>query len=316
MKLGMHLHAERGADEVLREAPQADTQGFDSVWLGDHLVDTRGQHNAHGPLDSLTLMVAIGAITSRVRLAWGALNVSFRNPALLAKSLASLDVITHGRVICALGAGSYKPEHDAYNIPFLADHDKRITHEREVISLLKELWTHPAPERVTFTGKFVKVHDLPFSPAPYQRPHPPIWIGGESDATLELVRDLGDGWMMLTAGGRLTTLERPKVILGAPSRLVTVIKFANIFVGSTHDEAVADCRAGYGALAATRYGAGGSSFDQFVAEGIVGTPEECCELLDALAAVGINYVRTNFYDAGHQQRVAELLLPRLQTITA
>src|SRR5438067_961963 len=144
MHFGMQLHGERGADYVLAEARQADAQGFDSVWLFDHLMGFRGTQVSHEPLDSFTLMTAVGAVTSRVRLAWAMLNPSFRNPAVLAKMLATLDVITHGRVICTLGAGWFKDEYVAYDLPFLDDHDQRLEHEREVIQLLRELWSHPA----------------------------------------------------------------------------------------------------------------------------------------------------------------------------
>ena len=128
------------------------------------------------------------------------LNPSFRNPAVLAKMLATLDQITEGRVICSLGAGWLKPEYEAYDVPFIDDHDERIAHEREVVQLLKQLWTHPAPERVTFEGDYVRVRDLAFNPVPYQRPHPPIWIGGDSEATVALALELGDGWVPLMRG--------------------------------------------------------------------------------------------------------------------
>src|SRR6188768_3024929 len=108
MQYGLQLHSERGSDAVLREARLADAQGFDSVWLFDHLLGTRGDPQPSEPLDSLTLMIAVGAVTERVRLAWAMLNPSFRNPAVLAKMLATLDVITHGRVICSLGAGWFE----------------------------------------------------------------------------------------------------------------------------------------------------------------------------------------------------------------
>src|SRR5690348_16892686 len=104
VKFGLLLHPERGVDAVLNEAREADRQGFDSVWLFDHLMDWRGHHGPDGPYDSFTLMTAIGAVTRRVRLAWAMLNPSFRHPAVLAKSLATLDHITRGRVICSLGA--------------------------------------------------------------------------------------------------------------------------------------------------------------------------------------------------------------------
>src|SRR5579884_1545745 len=141
MKLGLLLHPDSGADAVLEEARRADRQGFDSVWLFDHMMDWRGRHGSHAPLDSFTMMTAVGAVTSRVRLAWAMLNPSFRTPALLAKMLATLDQVTHGRVICTLGAGWFKDEYEAYRLPFIEDHDERIAQAREAILLMKELWS-------------------------------------------------------------------------------------------------------------------------------------------------------------------------------
>src|SRR5262245_25426888 len=184
---GLQLHADRGADAILAEARSADAQGFDSVWTGDHLLGIRGDPVPDGPLETWTLMTAIGAATERVRIGFAMLNPSFRNPALLAKMLATLDQITHGRVICTLDGGWFEGEYPAYNVPFTADHDARIAHEREVALLLKELWTQPAPHRTTFSGEYLSVSDLPFNPQPYQQPHPPIWIGGNSPVTQALV---------------------------------------------------------------------------------------------------------------------------------
>jgi len=176
-KLGILLHPERGVDAVFEEARQADQQGFDSIWLGDHIMG-HGYTGSDGPLDSFTLMTALGGITTRTRLAWSMLNPTFRYPAMLAKVLATLDQITKGRVICSLGAGSVPAETNAYGISAIDDHDARVGYSREVVQLLKELWTHPAPETVSFDGRQVKTHDIAFAPAPYQKPHPPIWLGG------------------------------------------------------------------------------------------------------------------------------------------
>src|SRR5262249_48366187 len=125
MQVGMLLHPERGVDAVVEEARIADQQGFDSVWLFDHLIGLRGSQGPDGPMDSFVLMTAIGAVTQRTRLAWAMLNPSFDYPTVLAKRLATLDHITHGRVICTLGAGWFKEEYQAYNIPLLDDHDER-----------------------------------------------------------------------------------------------------------------------------------------------------------------------------------------------
>src|SRR4051812_12502075 len=117
MKIGLLLHPDRGIDAVFEEAKAADRQGFDSVWVYDHLMDISGRHPPDGPLDSFTLLAAIGGATTRVRLAWAMLNLSFRKPAVLAKMLATLDQITKGRVIASVGAGWFKEEYEAYDVP-------------------------------------------------------------------------------------------------------------------------------------------------------------------------------------------------------
>ena len=309
VKLGLLLHPERGVDAVFEEARLADQQGYDSIWLGDHIM-------AHGegarpdlPFDSLTLMIALGASTTRVRLAWSMLNVNFRYPAMLAKVLSTLDQITKGRVICTLGSGSAPGEHKAYNIPIVDDHDGRVAFTREVVLLLKELWTHPAPETVSFQGTGVQTHDLAFAPAPYQKPHPPIWLGGESDATVQLVKDLADGWVMLTRGSE-DRLEQVLAQSDWPKRPMTLVRQIRMFVAEDRDTAVGEAKASF---ERNPVGVGGASpdLDSFVAREIVGTPEDCLSRIQELEAGGANYLRLTFDTLTQQERVARLVLPRL-----
>jgi alkanesulfonate monooxygenase SsuD/methylene tetrahydromethanopterin reductase-like flavin-dependent oxidoreductase (luciferase family) len=304
MHFGLQLHSDRGADAVLREARLADEQGFDSVWLFDHLMGIRGAQSPDEPLDSLTLMIAVGAVTSRVRLAWAMLNPSFRNPAVLAKTLATLDVITHGRVICTLGAGWFEEEYRAYDLQFFEDHAERIAHEREVALLLRELWTRPAPERVTFTGKYVRVAELPFNPAPVQKPHPPIWFGGDSEDTLALVRELGDGWVMLRSGNP-ETLGR---ILGAPDwpreRPVTVARTCSVYVGPTYETALDEARR---AVDAGQSGPA-RSLEDVLKTAIIGTSDQVLERFDEMERWGINYLRLSFWSEAQQTSFARAAL--------
>ena len=137
MQFGVQLHPEAGADAVIREAQQADALGYDSVWLYDHLMNWAGVQTAEFPLDTLTLAAAIGASTRRVRISWAVLNLGFYNPALLAKALATLDQITHGRVICTAGSGWFKEECEAYNVPMIQDHDERSAAAYEAVTLIK-----------------------------------------------------------------------------------------------------------------------------------------------------------------------------------
>jgi alkanesulfonate monooxygenase SsuD/methylene tetrahydromethanopterin reductase-like flavin-dependent oxidoreductase (luciferase family) len=303
----MLLHQERGVDAVLNEARLADAQGFDSVWLFDHLMGSQpgAPHSADEPLETFTLMTAVGAVTGRVRLAFSMLNLSFRHPPVLAKMLATLDQVTHGRVICSIGAGWFEDECSAYDIPFVADHDERIQREREIARLFKQLWTHPAPERTTFEGQFVRVHELPFNPAPYQRPHPPIWIGGDSDATLALVKELGDGWVMLRSGTR-DNLARITSAADWPRRKLTLVRTATVYVASSHQAAVEDATRVF----ATGGGGAAPSLEAYLRNVILGTPQECQERIDEIASWGINYIRVGFATLEHQSAFADFLLGR------
>jgi len=312
VQFGLQLHADRGADAVLDEARLADAQGFDSVWTGDHLVSLRGEQRADRPLETWTLMTAIGAVTQHVRLAFATLNPSFRNPAMLAKMLATLDQITHGRVICTLGAGWFQDEYTAYDLPFVEDHDERIDQEREVVELLKQLWTHPSPERTTFDGRYVRVRDLPFSPAPYQQPHPPIWIGGNSAATQQLMKDHAEGWVLLSAGGMREVIQQAREAADWPDRPLTIVGGANVFAADSQAEAQR--------TAVEAFEAGKVQFiqsvDALLQNGVIGTPEQIAERFDEMAGWGVNYLRLTFSDAEQQTYFAERVLPRTQPATA
>ncbi|HLF72481.1 MAG TPA: LLM class flavin-dependent oxidoreductase [Dehalococcoidia bacterium] len=312
MKIGMQLHPDRGVDAVIAEAKQADDQGYDSIWLSDHLMNPAGVHKADGPLDLVILGASLGMVTKQTRIAWGTLNYSFRRAPVLAKMLTSIDHLTRGRVICTIGAGWYKDEYDAYNIPFIEDHDERVEQSGEVVKLFKQLWTHPAPERVTFEGKHVQVRDLPFNPAPYQKPHPAIWIGGESEATLRNVKLYGDGWMTLSAGGRPEILKQ---VLSAPDwptdREMTVVKGGRIALGETHEAAMAEAHAEWEAARAAVPQYTPATFEEFASREVIGTADECLDRIAEIESWGVNYMRLMFNNERSQDTVARLILPRL-----
>ncbi len=313
-RVGLYINppAETTADAIVKQAVDADRQGFDSVWLGDHLIDYRGEpFIAEGPVDSFTVGTAIGALTKRIRLAWGMLNPSFRNPAHLAKMLSTLDQLTHGRVICSIGAGWLKPEYVAYDVPFIDDHDERIAHEREVVLLLKELWTRPAPERVTFEGKYVRARDLAFNPAPFQKPHPPIWIGGDSEATVALAKELGDGWVPLSRG-EPAIVEELRSAPDWPSRPMTIVRITWMLVAESREAVLPEAEQAYEKVRNTATLQAPASFDEFLAREVIGTPAECVARIGELERAGIDYHLVTFANEDQQERVARLLLPLLR----
>jgi alkanesulfonate monooxygenase SsuD/methylene tetrahydromethanopterin reductase-like flavin-dependent oxidoreductase (luciferase family) len=266
---------------------------------------------SEGPVDSFTIMTAIGATTTRIRLAWGMLNPSFRNPAVLAKMLATLDQITHGRIICTLGAGWLKPEYEAYGIPFIDDHAERIAHEREVAQLLKQLWTRPAPDRVSFEGKYVQTRELPFNPAPYQKPHPPIWIGGDSEPTMALVKELGNGWVPLMRG-EPDIVRELRAAPDWPARPMTVVRLSRIIVGETRDEILSEAKEAYEVVRNTATLQPPPTFEEFLAREVIGSTYDCLGRIEQFEAAGIDYLLGSFESDDQQERAARLLLPLLQ----
>jgi alkanesulfonate monooxygenase SsuD/methylene tetrahydromethanopterin reductase-like flavin-dependent oxidoreductase (luciferase family) len=309
MRLGLTLHPDRGIDAVFEEARQADQQGFDSIWLSDHLMSTDGELSPNRPYDTFTLATGLGAVTSRIRVTWAMLNVGFRPPTLLAKMLTTLDQITHGRVIAGVGSGWFKEEYGAYNLRLIDDHDERVEYAREAVQLFKELWTHPAPELVSFEGRHVQTHELPFAPAPYQKPHPPIWFGGDSDATLSLIKEYCDGWVMSRSD-----LARAAEVTGAPdwpTRPMTVVRTFPMFVQQSHQAAEDEAIRAFEARAIRSRV---SDVSTYLATAVIGNPDECQEQLAAIEAMGVNYVRVNCADAAHQERIARHILPRLNGV--
>ena len=212
-------------------------------------------------------------------------------------------------MICSLGAGWLEPEYTAYDVPFLADHDERIAHEREVALLLKELWTRPAPESVTFDGKYVKTNELQFNPAPFQKPRPPIWIGGDSEPTVALAKEIGDGWVPLMRGQPDIVRE----LRAAPDwpEAMSVIRLTRIIVGETRDEFMPEAEEAYEIVSNTATLQPAPSFDDFLASEVIGTPDECLARIAEFEAVGIDYLLVSFESDDQQARAGRLLLPRL-----
>jgi probable F420-dependent oxidoreductase len=182
------------ADPVLqrRVARAAEESGFESIWTGEH-VAMPVQNNPvpidpQTPfLDSLVTLAHLAAHTERVRLGTGILVLPHHNPVLLAKALTTLDLLSGGRLIAGFAGGYVEAEFKALGIPF--HHRGAITDE--YLEAIRVLWTEELPQ---FAGRFASFADVRCEPKPLQRPHPPIVIGGASDAALRRAARVGDGW--------------------------------------------------------------------------------------------------------------------------
>jgi probable F420-dependent oxidoreductase len=139
-------------------------------------------------LEQLALMAFIAGKTRTLRLVSSVMIVPHRNPVVTAKMLATIDVLSRGRVTVGVGVGWLREEFQALGAP---DFDRRGSVSDEYIRIMKTLWTEcPA----SFAGEFYRFEAVRCLPAPVQKPHPPIWVGGHSKAALRRVARLGDGW--------------------------------------------------------------------------------------------------------------------------
>jgi probable F420-dependent oxidoreductase len=180
-------------ETAAKVARAAEAAGFESVWTGEHVVLPDPQvppspaAPQHPMLDPAVALAYLAAHTERLRLATGIIILPQRNPVVLAKELASVDVLSKGRLIFGLGAGYLKPEFDAVGASF-SDRGARTD---EYIDALRVLWTEPRP---SFSGPSVRFSGIDAQPRPHQKPHPPIVVGGTSPAALRRAALRGNGW--------------------------------------------------------------------------------------------------------------------------
>jgi F420-dependent oxidoreductase-like protein len=174
---------------LLDRAEMAERLGYHSFWLVDHFW-TPGMPDVD-LLEAVTMMSAIAARTERVRIGTLVLCNSFRNPALLAKSLTTIDHISNGRLEVGLGAGWMEQEYRAYGYEFPSV-GTRLRQLEEGLQILKAMFTE---NRANFKGRYYTVTDAPNNPKPVQKPHPPIMIGGAGEKVmLRLVAKYADRW--------------------------------------------------------------------------------------------------------------------------
>jgi len=173
---------------IWREADQEPE--FAHAWLFDHFVPLSG--DLDGPcLEGWTLLAALAAETSRLRIGIMVTGNTYRHPAILANMGATVDIVSHGRLDFGIGAGWNELEHDSYGIP-LYPAAERIHRLAEACEVIRLLWTEP---RVDFAGSYYHLREARCEPKPIQKPHPPFVIGGSGERlTLRVVAQYASVW--------------------------------------------------------------------------------------------------------------------------
>ena len=165
---------------VTTAAQKCEEMALHSLWVIDRI--------AYDNLEPLTLLAAVAAVTQKIRIGTSVLLAGLRHPALLAKTVGTLDFLSGGRVTLGIGFGSRENDFTAVEISF----EGRGSRAEEALRLMKRLWTE---EGITHKGKFFQVENLTIGPRPIQSPHPPIWMGGSADVVLRRAARLADGYI-------------------------------------------------------------------------------------------------------------------------
>lgn len=209
---------------VVEMARRGERMGFASATAADHVVlpivvsskypdDASGIHPSKGDaLEQLSLMAFVAGATERLRLIASVMVLPHRNPVLAAKMIATIDVLSRGRVTLGIGVGWMREEFAALGAP---DFDRRGAVSDEYVAIFRKLWTSEGP--VEHAGEHYAFAPLRFQPRPVQRPHPPIWVGGHTRPALRRTARLGDGW--LPVGGVGTAPLGPSQFAGLVDEL-------------------------------------------------------------------------------------------------
>jgi probable F420-dependent oxidoreductase len=284
-------------DFVPRLAAKTEEIGLHSFWVNDRLT---GEH-----FEPVTVLAAVTCVTNKIKLGTSVLLPVLRHPVPLAKSLATIDFLSGGRLILGVGFGGSRREFDAVEIPFA----RRGTRAVEQIELMKRLWREDHVER---RGTFFKTTDLSVGPHTTQRPHPPIWMGGTADTVLKRVGALADGYICGTGSLKRFESVWEKIVGGAAAtgRDPASIHKAGITY-LTMDETKSRAKAACEEYLKAYYGKINLDVDS---ETVLGSPNACAERLAALFARGLETVILRLVrpDLVQLDLLAEKILPLLR----
>jgi probable F420-dependent oxidoreductase len=281
-------------------ARRIEAGGFEAVWCLDRL--------AYENPDPLTTLAACAAVTSRVRLATSILLLPLHPPVLLAKQLATLDLISNGRVLVGVGIGGRPDDYSGVSVPFSG----RGGRAAEGIGIMKQVWTG---QPVRHHGRHFTVECGHVGPVPVQRPHPPIWMGGVQEAALRRLARIGDGFIGTGSAGPegfAMMWKRVRQMLADAGRAVETFPNACLVYFNVRDdrehakgEAMAALLRYYGPQLRTWYDPERAL--------IFGPPAECARRAQAYLDVGTQHLilAPTTLDVAQVDRIAREVMPRL-----
>ena len=261
--------------------------GYDSFWLDDHLMFGKAQI-----LECWTTLSALSSVTSSIRLGTMVTSAGFRNPAVLAKMAATVDVISKGRLDLGIGAGVQKEEHLAYGLSF-PEPRLRIERMKEAVEITKKLWTE---KKSSYEGKHYRIAEAVCEPKPLQKPHPPIIIGGCGEKlTLKVTAQHADrcdfGYIpsIKLYKNKLQVLEKHCKAVGRNYKEIekSCWPAGQILIGADQREIAEKVQ---------RFKPKNVSQSDFEQYSFMGTPEDCIARIQLYVDLGVTYFMLFFGD--------------------
>jgi F420-dependent oxidoreductase-like protein len=314
MRLRIFTEPQQGAsyDQQLAVARTAEELGFDGYFRSDHYLRMGDGDPGPGPTDAWITLAALARETSRLRLGTLVSPITFRLPGPLAISVAQVDAMSSGRVELGIGAAWFDDEHHAYGIPFPSVRE-RFERLEEQFAVITGLWTTPAGQRFSFSGRHYEVTDSPALPKPVQQPHPPIIVGGYGTTrTPALAARYAQEFNLAFAPVDVYRAQVARVKQACadagrnPSSLRTT---AALVVCCGSDEAEFRRRAA----------SIGREPDELRANGAAGLPHEVVDTLHSFAGAGAETVYLQVLDLDdldHLRLVAAEIMPKVQDLKA
>jgi F420-dependent oxidoreductase-like protein len=294
-------------EAMTRVGKAAEQAGYDSIWVYDHF-HTVPTPELETTFEAWTITAALARDTTRVKIGQMVTCNGYRNPALLAKMASTVDVLSHGRLLCGLGAGWYEHEWRAYSYGFPETPD-RMRAFREACEIVVRMWMEDKP---VFHGKHYTIDGAINVPKGVQQPHIPLWLGGGGEkVTLKLVAKWGDACNV--GGGdpavvrqKLEVLRRHCESLNRDYDSITRSTNLNVFL----------LEDGADPVKATAQARRNASYEDFARGTFVATAEQLSERIAALIEAGANYIITYFprvaYDHTMLTRCAKEIMPRFR----
>ena len=277
---------------------RAEALGFQSAWVVEQILGSIQS------LEPVTLLTYAAACTERLRLGSAVLLTALRSPVHLAKSLATLDHLSGGRLTVGVGLGGNPRIYPAFGLSAA----RRAERFAEGLRLMKRLWTE---ERVTFEGEFFKLHNASLQPKPLQKPHPPLWFGGHHPNAIRRAVELGDGFIGAGSVSTATFLDEAKLLRGlleeAGRDPATFPLGKRVYIAVDRDRARA------GRRLAEWFGAFYGKPELAAEVSVWGDPGECLDRLSEITAAGVGFLMLNpvFDELEHLDQFASEIAAKL-----